>query len=100
MKSSTLLSTVRVIGAVMAITACFVLSANADTIKLKDGSVIKGKITSYENGRFTIVVGEGERRRQLSYEASEIESIILMILARRRRHSQARKIPPRRRRLE
>ena len=76
MKSSTLLSTVRVIGAVMAITACFVLSANADTIKLKDGSVIKGKITSYENGRFTIVVGEGERRRQLSYEASEIESII------------------------
>ncbi len=49
--------------------------AFADTIKLKDGSVIKGKIISFENGQFVIVIGEGARQRQMRFFADEIESI-------------------------
>lgn len=47
----------------------------ADTIRLKDGSIIKGKIVSFGNGQFVIVVGEGTRARQLNFFADEIESI-------------------------
>lgn len=46
-----------------------------DTIRLKDGSIIKGKIVSFGGGKFVIVVGEGTRRRQLNYTAGEVESI-------------------------
>ena len=31
------------------------LSAFADTIRLKDGSIIKGKITGFTGGRFTVL---------------------------------------------
>lgn len=64
-----------------AATACgliFALSVFtfADTIRLKDGSVIKGKIVSFGGGKFVVVVGEGTtRRRELNYSASEVESI-------------------------
>ena len=49
--------------------ACFlVLSvvslAFADTIRLKDGSIIKGKIVTFGEGKFTILIGEGPRQRQ------------------------------------
>lgn len=48
----------------------------ADTIRLKDGSVIKGRIVSFGNGRFVVAVGEGtNRRRELNYTAAEVESI-------------------------
>jgi hypothetical protein len=50
-------------------------SALADTIRLKDGSIIKGRIVSFVAGRFTIAIGEGSRIRQLTYSAAEIESI-------------------------
>lgn len=50
--------------------------AFADTIKLKDGSVIKGKIVSFENGQFVIVIGDGSRQRQMRFFADEIENII------------------------
>ncbi len=51
-------------------------AAFADTIRLKDGSVIKGKITNFGNGKFTVVVGDGtNRRRELNYAAAEVESI-------------------------
>lgn len=49
--------------------------AFGDTIRLKDGSLIKGRIVSFGNGRFVIVVGSGASERQLNYSASEIESI-------------------------
>jgi hypothetical protein len=63
--------------ALIFLTTCGLVSASlADTIKLKDGSVIKGKIVSFENGRFTVVVGEGERRRELTFEVTEVESIL------------------------
>lgn len=47
----------------------------ADTIRLKDGSIIKGRITSFGNGAFVIAIGEGSRRRELKFTAAEVESI-------------------------
>lgn len=47
----------------------------ADTIRLKDGSILKGKIVSFDNGKFVITIGEGSRKRQLSFLSSEIASI-------------------------
>ncbi|HVF47976.1 MAG TPA: LecA/PA-IL family lectin [Pyrinomonadaceae bacterium] len=49
--------------------------AFADTIRLKDGSIIKGKIVSFNSGRFLIAMGEGSRRRELSFTPAEVESI-------------------------
>jgi len=47
----------------------------ADTIKLKDGSTVKGRITDFRGGKFTIVVGEGTRRKEFTFDADEVESI-------------------------
>lgn len=47
----------------------------ADTIRLKDGSIIKGKITAFGDGKFTIAMGDGARARQMSFTAAEIDSI-------------------------
>ncbi len=49
--------------------------ALADTIRLKDGSIIKGSIVSFGSGKFVVVMGEGSRRRELTFLAGEIESI-------------------------
>jgi len=49
--------------------------ALADTVRLKDGSIIKGKIVSFDAGKFVVVMGEGSRRRELSFAAAEVESI-------------------------
>ncbi len=51
------------------------ISAFADTIRLKDGSIIKGRITTFTGGRFVVVIGEGERRRELSFAAADVESV-------------------------
>ncbi len=47
----------------------------ADTIRLKDGSIIKGKIVNFSNGQFTVLIGEGSRQRRMNFYADEIESI-------------------------
>lgn len=47
----------------------------ADTIRLKDGGIIKGQIVSFDNGTFIIAIGEGARRRQMTFTAAEVESI-------------------------
>lgn len=58
---------------------CLVLSVSvfafADTIRLKDGSIIKGKIISFGGGVFTVVIGDDTRQRQMTFRADEIESI-------------------------
>jgi PA-IL-like protein len=63
----------------VALTICLVLSmfglTFADTIRLKDGSIIKGKIVSFGEGKFTIVIGDGTRQRQMNFFADEIDSI-------------------------
>ncbi len=58
------------------LTFSMTILAFADTIRLKDGSVIKGKIVSFGSGKFTVVIGEGTRTRQLDFNASEVESIV------------------------
>lgn len=59
---------------------CLVLSlsilAFGDTIRLKDGGIIKGKIVSFDGGKFIVVIGEGgQRERRMSFLAEEIASI-------------------------
>lgn len=48
----------------------------ADTIRLKDGSIIKGKIINFDNGNFTVVIGEGSRQRQMNFRADQVASIV------------------------
>jgi hypothetical protein len=50
-------------------------AAFADTIKLKDGSILKGKVVAYSQGKFTIIVyiGGTPSRHILSIE--EIDSV-------------------------
>jgi len=48
----------------------------ADTIRLKDGSIIKGKIVNFNGGKFTVLVGDDTKSRQMNFTADEIESIV------------------------
>ena len=54
---------------------CFAFVGVADTIRLKDGSKVKGKIVSFSGGKFVIAVGDGSRRREMTLLASDVESI-------------------------
>jgi len=56
--------------------AILAITALADTIRLKDGSLIKGKITGFSGGTFTVVIGEGARRREMTFASADIESIV------------------------
>ncbi len=49
----------------------------ADTVRLKDGSVIRGQIVSFKNEQFTIVVGSGARGRKsrITVFMEDVESI-------------------------
>ncbi len=51
------------------------VAAFADTLRLKDGSIIKGRIVTFGGGKFTVVIGEGTRQRQMTFDANEVESI-------------------------
>ena len=51
------------------------IAALADTVKLRDGSVLKGKVVSYAQGKFTIVVYIGGRPSQHVIAVEEIESV-------------------------
>ncbi|HEX3100264.1 MAG TPA: LecA/PA-IL family lectin, partial [Pyrinomonadaceae bacterium] len=64
----------RVIGSLLVIISLTSLMF-ADTIRLKDGSILKGKIVSFDNGKFVISIGEGSRKRQLTFMSTEIASI-------------------------
>ncbi|PYT01603.1 MAG: hypothetical protein DMF63_01790 [Acidobacteria bacterium] len=54
---------------------CFGVGAMADTIHLKDGSRVKGKIVSFSGGKFVIAVGDGARRREMTLVAADVDSI-------------------------
>ena len=47
----------------------------ADTIRLKDGSVFKGKVTSYNQRKFTITIYVGSSASQHVIPVEEIESV-------------------------
>ena len=59
----------------IAFVLCLSTALFADTIRLKDGSLIKGTIVSFAEGRFVVEIGEGSRRRELSLDSAEIASI-------------------------
>lgn len=65
---------IRVFPALLLVIALCV-TAFADTIRLKDGSIIKGKIVGFSGGKFTISIGEGSRKRQMTFDADEVLSI-------------------------
>ncbi len=50
--------------------------AFADTIRLKDGRIVKGKIVSFDGGNFTVMFDDGTRQRQMTYSVGEVESIV------------------------
>jgi len=50
-------------------------AAFADTIRLRDGSVLKGKVVSYGQRKFTIVVNIGGATSQYVIPVEEIESV-------------------------
>jgi hypothetical protein len=49
----------------------------ADTIRLKDGSVIRGQVIAFNNQQFTVLVGSGSRgrRSQITLWMEDVESI-------------------------
>lgn len=64
----------RIVCSLCLVFSLFALSF-ADTIRLKDGSIIKGKIINFGGGQFTVVIGDGTRQRRMNFYADEIESI-------------------------
>jgi hypothetical protein len=53
------------------------LPALADTIRLKDGSVIRGQVVGFKDQQFTILVGSGARgrRSRITVYMEDVESI-------------------------
>jgi hypothetical protein len=61
----------------LALSLTLSLSALADTIRLKDGSVIRGQVIAFNNQQFTVLVGAGSRgrRSQITLYMEDVESI-------------------------
>lgn len=59
------------------LTVALVAPALADTIKLKDGSVIRGQVIGFRDQQFTVLIGAGTkgRRSQTTIYVEDIESI-------------------------
>lgn len=51
------------------------VAALADTVRLRDGTVLKGKVVSYGQGKFTILVYIGGKPSQHIISVDEIESV-------------------------
>src|SRR5438034_8175597 len=62
---------------IVALALSLTLPALADTVRLKDGSVIRGQIVSFKNEQFTILVGAGARGRKsrITVYMEDVESI-------------------------
>ena len=60
-----------------ALTIGAILPVLADTVRLKDGSVIRGQIVGFKNEQFTIMVGTGTRGRKsrVTVYMEDVESI-------------------------
>lgn len=53
----------------------FSIAVWADTVRLRDGSVLKGKVVSYDKGKFTILVYIGGKPSQHVLSVEEVESV-------------------------
>src|SRR5438128_5872050 len=62
---------------IVALALSLTLPALADTVRLKDGSVIRGQIVSFKNEQFTIMVGAGARGRKsrITVYMEDVDSI-------------------------
>src|SRR5215475_1704858 len=62
---------------VFALVFAVILPVLADTIRLKDGTVIRGQIISFKNEQFTILVGSGARGRKsrITVYMEDVDSI-------------------------
>ena len=60
-----------------AVALSFVTPTLADTVRLKDGSVIRGQVIGFRDQQFTIMIGGGARGRrgQTTVYAEDVESI-------------------------
>jgi len=69
----------RILTPLVAVLLALVLGASAlaDTIRLKNGSVIRGQVIGFNNQQFTVLVGEGSRgrRSQINIWMEDVESI-------------------------
>jgi hypothetical protein len=69
----------RFFSSILALVLSLTLSvvALADTIRLKDGSVIRGQVIGFNNQQFTVLVGSGSRgrRSQITLYMEDVESI-------------------------
>ncbi|MGB7921689.1 MAG: hypothetical protein WCF57_00460 [Pyrinomonadaceae bacterium] len=61
----------------LALIMCLSAPSLADTIRLKDGSVIRGQVVGFKDQQFTVLVGAGARGRRstISLYMEDIESI-------------------------
>jgi hypothetical protein len=61
----------------LALMLTLVVPSFADTIKLKDGSVIHGQVVGFKDGQFTVLIGSGAkgRRSRTMIYVEDIESI-------------------------
>ena len=52
----------------------------ADTVRLKDGSVIRGQVIGFKDQQFTILIGGNARGRrgQTTVYVEDVESIVLV----------------------
>lgn len=61
----------------LALIFCVSVPLLADTIRLKDGSVIRGQVIGFRDQQFTVLVGQGSRgrRSQITLYMEDVESI-------------------------
>ena len=70
----------KVVRPLTALALVFVLGASAlaDTIRMKDGQVIRGQIVAFRDQQFTVLIGSGSRggrRSQITLYMEDVESI-------------------------
>lgn len=61
---------------VLSLILLLIATAFGDTVRLKDGRIIKGKITNFGSGKFTVLFEDGARSRQMNFSADEVDSIV------------------------
>jgi hypothetical protein len=61
----------------VALAAALPAAALADTIRLRDGSVVRGQIIAYKDQQFTVLIGSGQRgrRSRMTIYMEDVESI-------------------------
>src|SRR5918997_1920445 len=61
----------------VALALCAPAAALADTIRLRDGSVVRGQIIAYKDQQFTVLLGSGQRgrRSRMTIYMEDVESI-------------------------